>query len=251
MYYELAHLYDWPGSLDFAAQILARVRKVCKSEDIAPPARMIDLACGTGTLALALAQEGYDVQGIDLSVNMLAQARRKQAEADPAHALKLIFREADMRYFQTEEPVDLVICHYDSLNHLSNETELRATFLQVPQALKPGGLFLFDLNTLENFRTFWNGSDTDEGPNYRLKTVSRFDETSGRAAVTFSVDEYTDEGELLHRSEEVCEQYFNEMAVEKYLMAADFHDIQFEAFNPVGDIPADFPLKTFWRCRRR
>lgn len=251
MYHELAHLYDWPGALDFAEKILKRVHDLLSKEGITPPARILDLACGTGTLALALAEAGYDVQGLDLSGKMLAQARAKQEKADPKGLLKLTFAEADMRYFLVDAPVDVVLCHYDSLNHLSNETELRATFLQVAQALKPGGLFLFDLNTLENYRTFWNGNDTDEGPNYRLKTSSRFNEDSGKAEVSFSVEEYNDEGELTIRCETVQEQYFNEAAVAKYLMAADFYDIHHEPFNPVDEIPADFPLKTFWSCKRR
>jgi hypothetical protein len=147
--------------------------------------------------------------------------------------------------------VDAVLCHYDSLNHLSNETELRATFLQVAQALKPGGMFLFDLNTLENYQTFWNGRDTYEGPNYQLKTQSSFNADSHKAEVQFLVQEYTDDGELMVREETVHEHYFLEEAVAKYLMAADFYDIQWEPFNPVDDIPADFPLKTFWQCKRR
>ncbi len=255
MYYELAHLYDWSGSLDFAEKIREKDLALLRQSNIQPPARILDLACGTGSLALSLAQMGYHVLGIDLSPAMLAQAHRKQQEVDPDHTLPLQWMQADMRYFVADWPpdehFDAVLCHYDSLNHLSNETELRASFLQVAQVLKPGGLFSFDLNTLENYRTFWNGGDSDEGENYRLKTQTHFDEATGKAAVTFTVDEYNEDGELLSRSEQVHEQYFNETAVEKYLMAAEFYDIHSKPFNPVDEIPADFPLKTFWQCKRR
>jgi 2-polyprenyl-3-methyl-5-hydroxy-6-metoxy-1,4-benzoquinol methylase len=219
---------------------------VLHAAGIRPPARLIDLACGTGTLALSLASQGYCVTGIDCSAAMLAQAHAKQ---EPS--LSIRWQEADMRYFLVDEPVAAVLCHYDSLNHLANETELRATFLQVAQALQPGGLFLFDLNTLENYETFWNGRDTYEGPNYQLKTQSSFNADSRKAEVHFLVQEYTDDGEFMVREETVYEHYFLEEAVEKYLMAADFYDIRWEPFNPVEDIPADFPLKTFWQCRKR
>jgi SAM-dependent methyltransferase len=251
MYGPLAHLYDWEGSLDFADKILVRDLAIFKQIGLVPPSRILDLACGTGTVAMALGREGFEVIGIDLSEAMLAEARRKQEKLDPKGTLRLSWRRGDMRTFLLDAPVDVVLCHYDSLNHLSNETELRATFLQVAQALKPGGLFLFDLNTLENFETFWNGSDSDEGPNYRLRTTSCFNPDSGKAEVTFHVDEYTEDGELLGRDETVYEQYFNETAVEKYLMAADFYEPRWEPFNPVAEIPVDFPLKTFWQCRRR
>ena len=250
MYQQLAHLYDWPGSQQFSEVILQRDLAVFQAHNIQPPASILDLACGTGTLALAFAQRGFKTLGLDISLAMLQQAETKRHEQDPQSQLTLNFKEADMRSFLLEEPFDVVVCHYDSLNHLSNETELRATFLAVSQALKPGGLFLFDLNTLENYQTYWNGRDTYEGPNYRLKTSSAFDENLGKASVQFMVDEYNDEGELLSESETVHEQYFNEAAVEKYLMAAGFYDIRFEAFNPVEELPDDFPLKTFWQCKR-
>jgi len=251
MYHQLAHLYDWPGSLEFTENILARDLHIFRTQAVLPSASILDLACGTGSLSLALAQKGYSVIGLDLAEAMIHQARLKQDEIDPEQQLHVQFQVDDMRYFALEKPVDVVVCHYDSLNHLSNETELRGTFMQVAQALKPGGLFLFDLNTLENYQTYWNGRDTYEGPNYRLKTASSFDPDLNKASVQFMVDEYNDEGELLSNSETVYEQFFHETAVEKYLMAAEFYDIRYEAFNPVDELPGDFPLKTFWQCRQR
>lgn len=249
MYHQIAHLYDWPGALAFADKITEKDLALLEKSGIRPGSKVLDLACGTGTLAITLAKAGYEVVAIDFSPAMLEQAKRKQAEQP--ETLKIQWQEGDMRYFLLDEPVDAVLCHYDSLNHLSNETELRGAFLQIAQALRPDGLFLFDLNTLENYQTFWNGKDTYEGPNYRLKTTSGFKEDSGKAEVLFAVDEYNDNGELFHHEETVYEQYFNERAVEKYLMAADFYDIHQEAFNPVDDLPADFPLKTFWACKKR
>jgi 2-polyprenyl-3-methyl-5-hydroxy-6-metoxy-1,4-benzoquinol methylase len=251
MYEQLAHLYDWPGALDFSQKILVRDLGLLETLNIQPPAHIIDLACGTGTLTLEFAKHGFRMTGIDSASSMLEQAKAKQVHYNSDLEIKPEWQHADMRHFLVNEPADVVVCHYDSLNHLSNETELRATFLQVAQALKPGGLFLFDLNTLENYQTFWNGRDTYEGPNYQLKTQSGFNADSHKAEVHFLVQEYTDDGELMVREETVYEHYFNETAVEKYLMAAEFYDISWEPFNPVDDIPAEFPLKTFWRCQRR
>jgi SAM-dependent methyltransferase len=251
MYHQLAHLYDWSGALDFSEKILERAVSALEAAGIQPSARIVDLACGTGTLAIALAKRGYEVVGIDLSPEMLAQARCKRQTEDPEQRLTLAWIQDDMRYFLLDPPVDAVLCHYDSLNHLSNESELRGAFLQVAQALKSGGLFAFDLNTLENYRTFWEGSDTYEGRNYRLKTVARFDENLSQAEVHFQAQEYNENGELFFQEEVVHEHYFNEAAVEKYLMAADFYDIRWEAFNPMDDPPEDVCLKTLWQCRRR
>ncbi len=245
MYYQLAHLYDWSGALDFSEKILARVRSQLAATGIQPPARIVDLACGTGTLALALATDGYQVIGSDLSAAMIALAQQKAGARSAENPVWVV---EDMCHFVTDAPVDAVLCHYDSLNHLSNETELRATFIQVAQALRPGGLFMFDVNTLENYQTFWEGTDSDEGPNYRLKTKAHFNEQLGQAEVLFEVQEYNDEGELFFLEETVKEQYFNEVAIEKYLMAAGFTAIQSEPFTPVDTLPDDVHLKTLWHC---
>src|SRR3954451_12322722 len=57
-----------------------------------PPARIADLGCGTGSLSLLLARDGYDVTGIDLSENMVAQAKRKAEAA----ALDVVIRQGDV-----------------------------------------------------------------------------------------------------------------------------------------------------------
>lgn len=251
MYHQLAHLYDWSGSQDFSTHVLAQVQRLLDANQIHPPAQLIDLACGTGTLALALSTQGYQVLGIDLSHEMLALAQQKHVQDELAKQVCLQWQQADMREFLVDTPVDAVLCHYDSLNHLSNESELRATFIRVAQALKPGGLFIFDLNTLENYQTFWNGTDTYEGPNYRIKTNAHFDENLSQAEVHFLAHEYNDDGELSSQEETVREHYFNETAVEKYLLAADFYEIHHTVFNPVQELPADVSLKTLWHCKRR
>ncbi len=250
MYHQLAHLYDWSGSLDFAEQTRLRLLPRLQEAGIPPGEPLIDLACGTGTLAIALAEAGYRVTGIDVSEPMLAQAQGKARALPPDVQARLHFEAGDMRFFEVAHPVAAVLCHYDSLNHLSNESELRAVFFQVSQSLRADGLFVFDLNTLENYRTFWQGTDSDEGPNYRLSTEARFDEATGKAEVRFTADEHTEQG-LVRRSESLREQYFNEAAVEKYLQAAGFYDIAMEPFNPVSDLPPDLTLKTWWQARRR
>ena len=250
MYEQLAHLYDWDGSLDFAERMLAQDTAIFEQQSLQRPARILDLACGTGTLAIAFAQKGDSVIGLDRSAAMLDLARQKQAEleSEASSPLALSWVQGDMRDFTLDEPVDAVLCHSDSLNHLSDEDELRAAFRQVARALKPNGCFIFDLNTLENYQNFWNGSDTDEGPNYRLKATSGFDEAKATASVCFQAQEYNDNGELLVREETVYERYFSESAVEKHLIAEGFKAIHWEPLNPAGDQSVDIPLKTIWQC---
>ncbi len=140
--------------------------------------RILDLCCGSGDLAAVLAARGYDVLGLDGSPRMLDRA---QIAAPGAR-----FRLADARTFVVEQPFDAVLCMYDSLNHLASLDELRQTFSQVYAALKPGGMFLFDLNTRDGFEVRFQGSFGFAEADRSLLVRATFDdqEDIGRYALT-------------------------------------------------------------------
>lgn len=98
-----------------------------------PPGRIVDFGCGTGWLALHLAERGYDVLGIDISADAI---RHAQAAAAASHLPSAAFTAADYETFVHDgEPFDYVI-FFDSLHHAESEVDaLRCAHL----ALKPGG----------------------------------------------------------------------------------------------------------------
>ncbi|EPZ38244.1 SAM-dependent methyltransferase [Anoxybacillus ayderensis] len=106
--------------------------------------RMLDLGCGTGELALRLAEKGFDVTGVDVSEQMLAIAQMKAQE----RGVDLSFFQQDMRDFGPFEPFDTIVIFCDSLNYLLQEEDVVATFSCVYDQLKSGGLFLFDVHSL-------------------------------------------------------------------------------------------------------
>ena len=105
--------------------------------------RILDLCCGTGQLARWLAACGFEVVGLDSSPAMLAIARENAAKAE--------FVEADARSFRFDEPFDAVLSTFDSINHLASLDDVRRVFANVFAALRPGGLFVFDVNTQAGF----------------------------------------------------------------------------------------------------
>ncbi len=111
------------------------------------PRSVLDLACGTGSLTIRLAQMGYDVDGADLSPGMIAIARRRAQSA----GLDLRFDVQDAATLQMGRTYDLVISLYDSLNYITDEQALQACFRAVHNHLNPGGLFIFDMNTAYAF----------------------------------------------------------------------------------------------------
>ena len=104
----------------------------------------LDLACGTGSLTLALARRGLDIYGVDGSVEMLSEARMKCAEA----GADILFLCQKMQSLDLYGTVKTAVCTLDSLNHLKNREELQQALSRVSFFMDPGGYFLFDMNTL-------------------------------------------------------------------------------------------------------
>ena len=113
--------------------------------------RVLDLACGTGQFSYRLNQRGFEVTAVDISSEMLAVAEAKARSL----GLKISFFRQDMRYLQLPESYDLVICLCDSLNYLLQLEDVAATFNAVARVLKPGGHFIFDLNTEHKLATVY------------------------------------------------------------------------------------------------
>lgn len=108
------------------------------------PGLTLDLACGTGSLTLELFCRGVDIYGVDASVAMLSQAREKCMNV----GADILFLCQKMQSIDLYGTVDTVICSLDSINHLKDEQEVQQVFSKVSFFMNPGGVFLFDLNTL-------------------------------------------------------------------------------------------------------
>ena len=106
--------------------------------------QVLDLATGTGSLALEFAALGCRVTGIDCSEPMLVQARRKAAEC----GLDIPFIHRDLADFQLPSEFDHAVCLYDSLNYIIEPDRLKQAFANIRAALKPTGLLIFDVNTV-------------------------------------------------------------------------------------------------------
>ena len=107
------------------------------------------MACGTGAMSLLLAKAGYQVTGVDLSEEMLTVAYDKAVALEDNRPF---FVRQSMQRLRLPEPVDWVLCCLDSINYLTDPAACRETFRCVYRVLKPGGVFLFDVNTPEKLR---------------------------------------------------------------------------------------------------
>jgi SAM-dependent methyltransferase len=178
MYQSYAAVYDGSGQVRFALLMASYLKELLHRHPVAG-LRVLDIACGTGTLALILASEGWDVWGLDRSAAMLEQARAKAANANLSGSV--VFVEADMRSVASAIPLasfDLVTCTYDSLNYLLTESDLGACFRSVAAALRPGGLFVGDMNTRHFLEYHWGACEIQEQSGYVQVTQSYFDPTT-------------------------------------------------------------------------
>ncbi len=142
-YHALAGSYDSlmvDGSYLKRAAFLERLFRKSRI----PVHTVLDLACGTGTIACLLAERGYRVTATDASEEMLVQAAAKAALLEEQAPLFLCQTMPRLRLL---EPVDAVVSTVDSLNYLTRERDIRETFKRVYRSLKNGGAFIFDVNT--------------------------------------------------------------------------------------------------------
>lgn len=113
---------------------------------------VLDLGCGTGKITRILSSYGYDMIGVDNSMEMLEIARA-QEDAKGQERGNILYLLQDMREFELYGTVRAVCCCCDSINYILEEEELRTVFRLVNNYLDPGGLFLFDCNTPYKYET--------------------------------------------------------------------------------------------------
>lgn len=106
---------------------------------------VLELGCGTGKLISLLGKAGFDMIGVDNSVEMLQIAREKTSQ-------DFLYLLQDMREFELYGTVKAVISVCDSVNYITKKEELRKVFQLVNNYLDPEGVFIFDFNTEYKYR---------------------------------------------------------------------------------------------------
>ncbi|HEV8111824.1 MAG TPA: class I SAM-dependent methyltransferase [Planctomycetota bacterium] len=143
----LARFYD--HLTDGVAEMNRHARREVLGKALDRARVVCDLACGSGETAIELAKRGHDVHAVDSSAVFLRDVREKAVRA----GVRVKTHRADMRTFRLRQPVDLLLCEFAALNNLDRRSDLAKVFRCVARALRPGGLFAFDVNTRLAFET--------------------------------------------------------------------------------------------------
>lgn len=181
---------------------------------------ILDLACGSGTLAILLSVEGYRVDGLDLSSEMISLANDK---FKAYHILNNLYVK-DMSSFNLPNKYDVITCYFDSVNHLPTLNDVKNMMSCVYDALNSDGLFLFDLFSKSKYEAMDNTDISEE-----------FDDFSYNWKINLKVPNI-----LTHNITINGETNIHEIYNEYYYDINDFIDLnKFEILNISGDFNDD------------
>lgn len=218
---------DYSGILNFLEAVLGAEGK--------QPKRVLDLACGTGSMSLLLAQRGYSVLGADISEEMLTVAAQKAGQV-PENPPYFICQ--PMQKLRLPQPVEAVFCLLDSVNYLTRPEDCRKTFQRVFASLETGGVFFFDINTAAKLRSLDGQVLLDENEESYCVWRAEFDKAEN--ICYYGIDLFQKKGSLWQRSfEQHCEYAYDAEELTLWLKEAGFARVE-----RYGDCRMEAPKET-------
>ena len=196
---------DYTSIFDF---VIAAFKQITGTR----PGSILELACGTGTLAVYAAKQGYKVTGVDVSEQMLQIAKNKSIDK----GLDITFINRDMSRFESNVMFDLAICCFDGMNHITDPEKLNDVFINVSKCISPGGLFIFDLNSAYKFNRIY--SDNVYYESYDDLTYiwqNNYNNETGMASFELTFFQKDTDGKYIRYDETIYEKYYSTKAIDK------------------------------------
>lgn len=235
-YDRLTNDVDYEATVDFYFQILQR--------EGLRPRTAVDLACGTGSVALLLARKGLQVTAADLSEEMLTVAAQKaQDEENPPR-----FVCQPLQELRLPRGVDLAVCALDSLDYILDPADCEMAIKRIWKALNPGGIFIFDVNTPEKLRAMDGQVFLDEDDDVYCVWRGEFDEETN--ICSYGMDLFQRQGDLWERSFEEHREYaYSQSQLTGYLKNAGFTHIEVYA-DRLFEAPRAGEQRIYFKARK-
>ena len=242
-YHELAKSYDrLTNDVDYRATVDFYLR-ILEKEGL-KPRTAVDLACGTGSVAMILADMGMDVIAVDMSEEMLTVAQQKAQEltAPPRFVCQ------PLQELRLPRGVDLAVCALDSLDYITDPDDCREAIRRVYKSLNPGGIFVFDVNTPEKLRAMDGQVFLDEDDDVYCVWRGEFDEQTN--ICSYGMDLFQRRGTVWHRSFEEHREYaYSAEQLMGYLKAAGFTGIEVYA-DRLFEAPREGEQRIYFKARK-
>lgn len=183
---------------------------------------LLDLACGTGTLSIEMAEKGFEVIGVDSSADMLSVAMNNAYESGK----NILFLCQQMQQLDLYGTINAAICTLDSINHLTDPDDVQTTFDKVSLFTEPGGIFIFDVNTVYKHREIL----ADNTFVYDLDDVycvwqNTLDPATDTVQIDLDIFEQVDDGIYERTQESFCERAYPLPIIDDMLNKAGFEQI--------------------------
>lgn len=242
-YENLAASYDrLTNDVDYEATV-AFYEKILAREGV-KPRTAVDLACGTGSVAILLAEKGLRVTGVDLSEEMLTVASQKAQEMEKPP----MFVCQPLQALRLPVAVDLAVCALDSLDYITDPEDCTEALRRVYKALNPGGIFLFDVNTPEKLRAMDGQVFLDEDDDVYCVWRGEFDEETN--ICSYGMDLFQRQGKLWERSFEEHREYaYSREQLTTYLKDAGFTHIRVYGDRRL-EAPAEGEQRIYFSARK-
>jgi ubiquinone/menaquinone biosynthesis C-methylase UbiE len=211
-----------------------------------PVHRVLDLGCGTGTIACLLAGRGYEVTAADASEEMLTAAA---AKAEALGGARPLFVRQSMQRLRLPGQVDAAVSTLDAINYLTRPADVQETFRRVYRVLRPGGLFLFDVNSPDKLRRMDGQTWLDEREEVYCVWRTEFSERT--RVCTYWVDLFSRraDGAWNRSCEEHRERAWEQAELTAWLTAAGFDTVRV-----TGDLSERPPRpgedRLIYRCKK-
>ena len=226
--------FDYGAYADFIADEIKKHEKVKTT-------LVLDLACGTGKMTFELRDRGYDMTGVDISMEMLSEARNECAKRDISDILFLC---QSMQDFELYGTVDACACCLDSLNYLLSYEDIKKCFKLVHNYLIPDGVFVFDMNTPYKFeKIYGNNAYILEDDGSLLAWQNEYNKKTGICKFYLSVFVENEDGAYERYDEVQKEKCYSVARIKKALS-----DCGFEILGIYGDINGKELTDTDERC---
>ncbi len=195
--------------------------------------KLLDVGCGTGNIAIPLSKHGFSVTAVDLSEEMLFVAQQKSE----SEGTKVKFFQQDMRHLESLGLFDTAISLCDTINYLTDESDVVSTFQRVFEHLEQNGLFIFDVHSPFKINSMYKGNTyayNGEDISYIWECFEGEKSDSVEHDLSFFVQ--TDEG-LYER--------FDELHKQRTYPLSFYENALKESGFEILSITSDFSVETF------